>query len=209
MTGISAAFSGIVAPLPLANVDTDQIIPARYLRGTGREGLGPYLFAGSRYRQDGTENPEFILNRQPYRRARILVSHENFGCGSSREHAVWALRSFGITCVVAPSFADIFFGNCCRNGLVALRLERSVCDALIADAVQDPEGSVPHIDLEAQQLTHRRGDVHRFMLDPAVRADLLGGIDAIERTIAMERAIVAFEQAHLPGPFRLPPLRFD
>jgi 3-isopropylmalate/(R)-2-methylmalate dehydratase small subunit len=126
--------SATAAPLPLANVDTDKIIPARFLKTIKRSGLGKSLFAGLRYDDEGAERPEFVLNREPFRHAEILVAHENFGCGSSREHAPWALLDFGIRCVIAPSFADIFNGNCFKNGILPVALPREACDHLMEDA---------------------------------------------------------------------------
>jgi 3-isopropylmalate/(R)-2-methylmalate dehydratase small subunit len=126
--------TAIAAPLPLANVDTDKIIPARFLKTIKRSGLGKSLFAGLRYDDEGKERPDFVLNQEPFRGAQILVAHENFGCGSSREHAPWALLDFGLRCVIAPSFADIFHGNCFKNGILPIVLPRSVCDQLMEDA---------------------------------------------------------------------------
>ncbi len=123
--------TGVAAPLPLANVDTDKIIPARFLKTIKRSGLGVHLFDTLRFDPQGNERPEFVLNREPYRHAKILIAHENFGCGSSREHAPWALLDFGIRCVIAPDFADIFFNNCFKNGILPVRLPREVCDMLI------------------------------------------------------------------------------
>ena len=126
--------TGVPAPLPVQNVDTDKIIPARFLKTIKRSGLGVHLFDALRYDGDGRENPDFVLNRKPYRNAEILIAYENFGCGSSREHAPWALLDFGVRCVIAPSFADIFFNNSFKNGVLAIALPRAVCDALMEDA---------------------------------------------------------------------------
>ena len=130
--------TAVAAPLPEANIDTDKIIPSRFLKTIKRTGLGLNLFDALRY-QDGIERPEFVLNREPYRHAGILIAHENFGCGSSREHAPWALLDFGIRCVIAPSFADIFHSNCFKNGILPIRLPREICDLLMQDAAQGPE----------------------------------------------------------------------
>src|ERR1700704_2979345 len=127
---------GVAAPLKMINVDTDMIIPKQYLKTIKRTGLGKGLFAEKRYRDDGSENPDFVLNKPAYRRAKILIAYDNFGCGSSREHAPWALKDFGITCVIAPSFSDIFVENCFKNAMLPLALPRDVCEQLIADATK-------------------------------------------------------------------------
>ena len=126
--------TGVAAPLPLANVDTDKIIPARFLKTIKRTGLGVNLFDTLRYDAEGQERPDFVLNQPPYRHAEVLIAHENFGCGSSREHAPWALLDFGIRCVIAPSFADIFHNNCFKNGILPVALPREICDQLMEDA---------------------------------------------------------------------------
>ena len=126
--------TGVAAPLPLANVDTDKIIPARFLKTIKRSGLGVHLFDTLRYDANGAERPEFVLNQEPYRHAEILIAHENFGCGSSREHAPWALLDFGIRCVIAPDFADIFHTNTFKNGILPIKLSREICDQLMDDA---------------------------------------------------------------------------
>src|SRR5690349_8768828 len=144
--------TSVAAPLPLANVDTDKIIPARFLKTIKRSGLGAHLFDSMRYDEDERERPKFVLNQEPYRHARILIAFENFGCGSSREHAPWALLDFGIRCVIAPSFADIFFNNCFKNGILPLVLPKAVCAQLIADAERGANATLT-IDLETQELT--------------------------------------------------------
>ena len=132
--------SAIAAALPEANIDTDKIIPARFLKTTQRTGLGKNAFDAMRYLPDGKENPDFVLNKEPWRKAEILVTYDNLGCGSSREHAPWALLDFGIRCVIAPSFADIFFNNCFKNGILPIRLPREICDELMADASMGRQG---------------------------------------------------------------------
>ena len=125
--------TGVAAPMPMQNIDTDKIIPARFLKTIKRSGLGVHLFDPLRFNKDGSEKPEFVLNQEPYRKAEIIVAFENFGCGSSREHAPWALLDFGIRCIIAPDFADIFFNNSFKNGILPVRLPRAVCDQLIED----------------------------------------------------------------------------
>ncbi len=148
--------TGVAAPLPMANVDTDKIIPARFLKSISRSGFGKNLFANMRYREDGTENPDFVLNRPPYRDAEILIAHENFGCGSSREHAPWALLDFGIRCVIAPDFADIFHNNCFKNGILPVRLPREVCEKLMDDARLGGNARLT-VDLERQVVVRPSG----------------------------------------------------
>ena len=195
--------TGIAAPLPRANVDTDQIIPARFLKTIARTGLGQHLFAALRYDDAGAERPDFILNQAPYRHAEILIAHENFGCGSSREHAPWALLDFGIRCVIAPDFADIFYNNCFKNGILPIRLPRPVCDQLIADAGLSANARLT-IDLEKQIVVRPNGEEIAFAVEPLRRHCLLNGLDDIGQTLAHEAAITAHEAriaqaAHLPG----------
>ena len=125
--------TGVAAPMPMQNIDTDKIIPARFLKTIKRSGLGVHLFDPLRFEKDGTEKPDFVLNQEPYRKAQVIIAHENFGCGSSREHAPWALLDFGIRCIIAPDFADIFYNNSFKNGILPIRLPRAVCDQLIDD----------------------------------------------------------------------------
>lgn len=188
-----ARLTGVAAPMPHANVDTDTIIPARFLKVTDRSGLGDGLFAGLRYRPDGAEEPDFILNLARYRSAKILIAHENFGCGSSREHACWALLDFGIRCVVAPSFADIFRANCLRNGMLAACLPRDACDLLIADTALDATSAPLTIDLDDQQVVRTGGGVLGFAIPPLHRHILLNGLDEIGLTLEHARAIDRFE----------------
>jgi 3-isopropylmalate/(R)-2-methylmalate dehydratase small subunit len=184
--------TGIAAPLPLPNVDTDKIIPARFLKTILRTGLGKNLFDTLRFTPDGAENPDFILNREPYRRAEVLISGPNFGCGSSREHAPWALLDFGIRCVIAPDFADIFFNNCFKNGILPIRLPQEVCDALAADAALGANARLT-IDLERQVVVRPNGEEIRFEVDPFRKHCLLNGLDDIGQTMAHAPAIDAFE----------------
>jgi 3-isopropylmalate/(R)-2-methylmalate dehydratase small subunit len=184
--------TGIAAPLPLPNVDTDKIIPARFLKTILRTGLGKNLFDTLRYTADGAENPDFILNREPYRRAEILVSGPNFGCGSSREHAPWALLDFGIRCVIAPDFADIFFNNCFKNGILPIKLPQEVCDVLAADAALGANARLT-VDLERQVVVRPNGEEIPFEVDPFRKHCLLNGLDDIGQTMAHAPAIDAFE----------------
>jgi 3-isopropylmalate/(R)-2-methylmalate dehydratase small subunit len=184
--------TGIAAPLPKANVDTDQIIPARFLKAISRSGFGKNLFANFRYNGDGSENRDFVLNQEPYRRAEILVAHENFGCGSSREHAPWALLDFGIRCVIAPDFADIFHNNCFKNGILPVRLPRAVCDALMEDSRLGGNARIT-VDLERQVVVRPNGEEIAFEVDPFRKHLLLNGLDDIGQTMQHGAAIDAFE----------------
>jgi 3-isopropylmalate/(R)-2-methylmalate dehydratase small subunit len=184
--------TGIAAPLPLANVDTDKIIPARFLKTIARTGLGKNLFDTLRFDASGAERPEFVLNREPYRHAEILIAHENFGCGSSREHAPWALLDFGIRCVIAPDFADIFHNNCFKNGILPVRLPRAVCDMLMEDARLGANARLT-VDLERQVVVRPNGEEIAFDIDPFRKHLLLEGLDDIGQTLAHAPAIDAFE----------------
>ena len=184
---------GVVAPLDAVNVDTDMIIPAVHLKSIARTGFGPHLFDRYRYREDGSENPDFVLNQAPYRNARILVSGPNFGCGSSREHAPWALDDYGIRCIIAPSFADIFFNNCFKNGVLPLILPETAVRRIIDKSTSNP-GLQLTIDLEAQQVRDADEDiVVDFQLDAFRRYCLLNGLDDIALTLQHENAIAAYE----------------
>ncbi|HWL80520.1 MAG TPA: 3-isopropylmalate dehydratase small subunit [Roseomonas sp.] len=184
--------TGIAAPLPMANVDTDKIIPARFLKTIARTGLGKSLFANLRYKEDGSENPDFVLNQEPYRQAEILIAHENFGCGSSREHAPWALLDFGIRCVIAPDFADIFHNNSFKNGILPVRLPRAVCDQLMEDAKLGANARLT-VDLERQVVVRPNGEEIPFEIDPLRRHLLLNGLDDIGQTLQQAPAIDGFE----------------
>ena len=184
--------TAVAAPLPLANVDTDKIIPARFLKTIKRTGLGVHLFDTLRYDAEGTERPDFVLNRPPYRDAKILIAFENFGCGSSREHAPWALLDFGIRCVIAPDFADIFHNNCFKNGILPIRLPRPVCEALMADAQLGGNARLT-VDLARQVVVRPNGEEIGFEIDPFRRHLLLEGLDDIGQTLQHAPAIDAYE----------------
>jgi 3-isopropylmalate/(R)-2-methylmalate dehydratase small subunit len=184
--------TGIAAPLPMANVDTDKIIPARFLKTIRRTGLGAHLFDTLRFTSDGAERPEFVLNQAPYRNAEILIAHENFGCGSSREHAPWALLDFGIRCVIAPDFADIFHNNCFKNGILPIRLPRAVCDALMEDAKLGGNARLT-VDLARQVVVRPNGEEIPFEIDPFRKHTLLEGLDDIGQTMAHAPKIDAYE----------------
>jgi 3-isopropylmalate/(R)-2-methylmalate dehydratase small subunit len=180
----------VAAPLAMPNVDTDMIIPKQHLKTIKRTGLGRVLFDELRFNQDGTEKPDFILNQPAYRAAQILVAGENFGCGSSREHAPWALADFGIRCVIAPSFADIFFGNSAKNGILLVKLPATEVELLMADARTGQEFIV---DLAAQTITRPNGAVTKFEIEPFRNKCLLEGLDDIGLTLAHASAITEFE----------------
>ena len=188
--------NGVVAPLDRVNVDTDQIIPAVYLKSIERTGFGEHLFAPWRYHADGSPNPDFMLNNPAYRDASILVGGRNFGCGSSREHAPWALHDYGIRCIIAPSFADIFYNNCFKNGLLAVRLPETSVRQVIDHASTNP-GMRLNVDLEAQRVWSDDEEISiTFEIDPARRHALLNGLDDIGLTLQVEDRIAAFEAAH-------------
>jgi 3-isopropylmalate/(R)-2-methylmalate dehydratase small subunit len=187
--------TAIAAPLPVANVDTDKIIPARFLKTIKRTGLGVHLFDTLRYDAEGKERPDFVLNREPYRRAEILIAHENFGCGSSREHAPWALLDFGIRCVIAPDFADIFHTNTFKNGILPIKLPREICDQLMEDAKLGENARLT-VDLERQVVVRPNGEEVPFEIDPFRKHLLLNGLDDIGQTLQHAPAIDRFEQAH-------------
>jgi 3-isopropylmalate/(R)-2-methylmalate dehydratase small subunit len=184
--------TGVAAPMPKANVDTDQIIPARFLKSISRAGFGKHLFANFRFKEDGSENPDFVLNQEPYRRAEILIAFENFGCGSSREHAPWALLDFGIRCVIAPDFADIFHNNSFKNGVLPVRLPRAVCEKLMEDAKMGANARLT-VDLEREVVVRPNGEEIPFKIDPLRRHLLLNGLDDIGQTLQHAKAIDGFE----------------
>ena len=186
--------TGIAAPLPMVNVDTDQIIPKQFLKTIKRTGLGRHLFAPMRYDAEGAENPDFVLNREPYRNAGIIVAGANFGCGSSREHAPWALLDFGVRCVIAPSFADIFFNNCFKNGILAIALDAAAVESLL-DTIADGAHATLTVDLDKQAVTAPDGGVLRFEVDAFRKHCLLNGLDEIGLTLQQEDEIAAFEAA--------------
>lgn len=186
--------TAVAAPLPLANVDTDMIIPARFMKALTRDGLGDHLFQEMRFAADGRERDDFILNRAACRKARILIADRNFGCGSSREHAVWALVGFGIRCVIAPSFGDIFSNNARKNGLLLIRLPDHVCARLRRESARSQYAPIT-IDLEAQHIILASGEEMAFAVDAADRRILIEGLDDIDRTLRHESAISRFEGA--------------
>ena len=184
--------TGVAAPLPQINVDTDMIIPKQFLKTIKRTGLGKNLFDEMRYDDNGDEKPDFVLNKPAYRDAKILVAGENFGCGSSREHAPWAIQDFGIRCVIAPSFADIFFNNCFKNGILPIALPQDEVDKLMADAENGANATLT-VDLERQTITRPDGAVVTFDVDPFRKRCLLEGLDDIGLTLEREADISAFE----------------
>ncbi|BCJ89461.1 3-isopropylmalate dehydratase small subunit [Terrihabitans soli] len=184
--------TGVAAPLPLVNIDTDMIIPKQYLKTIKRTGLGSGLFAEMRFGEDGKENPDFVLNKPAYRKAEILVTGENFGCGSSREHAPWALLDFGIRCVISTSFADIFYNNCFQNGILPIRVSPEELEKLMDDAERGANATLT-IDLEAMEIRGPDGGVIKFDLDPYRRHCLLNGLDAIGLTMEKAPKITDYE----------------
>ena len=193
--------SGVAAPLPMVNVDTDMIIPKQFLKTTKRTGLGSALFFEQRYNDDGSEKPDFVLNKPAYRKAQILVAGPNFGCGSSREHAPWALLDFGIRCVIAPSFADIFYNNCFKNGILPIALPQAEVDKLMDDAERGAN-AVISIDLEKQEIRGPDGGCIKFEIDPFRKQCLLNGWDDIGLTLRHEKDISSFEsQRRLSQPW--------
>ena len=186
--------TGRVATLPRVNVDTDQIIPKQFLKRVERTGFGEFLFFDWRYRPDGSPDPDFELNQPAAQGASVLVAGSNFGCGSSREHAPWALAEYGFRAVVAPTFADIFYNNCCQNGLLPVRLAESVVAELFRRAEAARDGYDLTIDLERQRVADRGGFEAAFAIDPYRREMLLQGLDEIGRTLLEEPRIAAFER---------------
>jgi 3-isopropylmalate/(R)-2-methylmalate dehydratase small subunit len=186
--------TAVAAPLPLINIDTDLIIPKQHLKTIKRTGLGRFLFEELRYETDGAEKPDFVLNQSDYRGAEILIVGENFGCGSSREHAPWALLDFGIRCVVAPSFADIFFGNCFNNGILPLPLPQEQVDQLLRDANNGANARLT-VDLEQQFVERPDGQRIAFAYDAGLRKRLLAGLDQIGLTMEHAAAIDSYEAA--------------
>jgi 3-isopropylmalate/(R)-2-methylmalate dehydratase small subunit len=185
--------TGVAAPLPMRNVDTDMIVPKQFLKTIKRTGLGKSLFFEMRYDQAGEEVPDFVLNQPAYRRAQILVTGENFGCGSSREHAPWALLDFGIRCIIAPDFADIFYNNCFQNGILPIKLPQAEVDKLMDDASRGSNATLT-VDLEAQEVRGPDGGVIKFDIDPFHKHCLLNGLDNIGLTMEKQKAIQAFEE---------------
>ena len=185
--------TGVAAPLPIVNVDTDMIIPKQYLKTIKRTGLGEGLFSEMRYNEDGSENPDFVLNQEPYRKAEILVAFENFGCGSSREHAPWALLDFGIRCVISTSFADIFYNNCFKNGILPIAVSPEDIEKLFDDAERGANATIT-IDLENQEIRGPDGGTLKFDIEPFRKHCLLNGLDDIGLTMEKAAAIEAYEK---------------
>ncbi|MDH3235034.1 MAG: 3-isopropylmalate dehydratase small subunit [Alphaproteobacteria bacterium] len=183
---------GVAAPMPMINIDTDAIIPKQFLKTLTRKGLGKHLFTEMRYADDGSEKPDFVLNKEPYRKASILVAGENFGCGSSREHAPWSLLDFGIRCVIAPSFADIFFNNCFKNGILPIVLPQEQIDALMEDAEKGANAIVT-VDLERQEITRPDGETIAFEVDSFRKHCLLNGLDDVGLTLEKAAAVGTYE----------------
>ena len=190
--------TGVAAPFPEINVDTDKIIPADHMKTVKRTGLGKWLFAEMRYNADGSENADFVLNNPAYRDSKILVAGENFGCGSSREHAPWAILDFGIRCVIAPSFADIFFNNCFKNGILPIVLPQEEIDKLMDDAERG-SNAILTIDLDAQEIQGPDGGTIPFDVDPFRKHCLLNGLDDVSLTLQQDDKISAFEQQQAGG----------
>jgi 3-isopropylmalate/(R)-2-methylmalate dehydratase small subunit len=185
---------GVAAPMDMMNIDTDKIIPKLHLRTIKRTGLGTVVFDELRFNTDGSEKPEFILNQDPYRHATILVAGDNFGCGSSREHAPWALLDFGIRCIISTSFADIFYNNCFKNSILPITVSKEELDVLMTDA-SDQNNPELTIDLEAREITRPDGTKVRFQIDDFRRDCLLNGLDDIGLTLQKVEKIEAFEAA--------------
>jgi len=186
--------TGVAAPLPVVNIDTDMIIPKDYLKTIKRTGLGAGLFAEARFNEDGSENPDFILNKPAYRNAQILVAGDNFGCGSSREHAPWALLDFGIRCVISTSFADIFYNNCFKNGILPIVVSPENLEKLLDDAGRG-SNAVLTVDLESQEITGPDGGKITFELDAFKRHCMLNGLDDIGLTLEKASSINVFEKS--------------
>ena len=186
--------SGIAAPLPMVNIDTDAIIPKQFLKTIKRTGLGVHLFNDLRFDETGSERPEFVLNKAPYRKAKILIAFDNFGCGSSREHAPWALADFGIRCVIAPSFADIFYNNCFKNGLLPITLPKDAVVGLAEVAGRGANATFA-VDLEAQEISDPDGNTISFEIDPFRKHCLLNGLDDIGLTMRKAKSIDDFEES--------------
>jgi 3-isopropylmalate/(R)-2-methylmalate dehydratase small subunit len=184
--------TGVAAPLPLVNVDTDKIIPKQFLKTIARTGLGKGLFYEMRTNEDGTARDDFILDQEPYTNAEILIAGDNFGCGSSREHAPWALQDFGIKVVIAPTFADIFYNNSFKNGMLLIKLPQEQIDNLMSVA-SDPENPEISVDLEKQEVYAPNGVVYPFELDPFLKQCLLEGLDDIGLTMQQDGKIKDFE----------------
>ncbi len=200
-------FTGLAVPMDAADIDTDQLVPKQHLKLTSREGYGHYLFANWRYHPDGSPREDFVLAQKRYKGAQVLVAGPNFGSGSSREHAVWALADFGMRCVIAPSFAPIFLGNAMANGLLCVALDPELCRDLIARIKERPGYSVS-VDLPAQTITGSDGFGAGFAIDPQQKRDLIEGRDAVARILEHEEAIAGYEREHSqPWQAAMPPAK--
>ena len=184
--------TGIAAPMPLVNIDTDMIIPKQFLKTIARSGLGKNLFDEMRFTQDGAEIPGFVLNQPAYRKTEILIAGDNFGCGSSREHAPWALLDFGIRCVISTSFADIFYNNCFKNGILPIVMPQNVVEILMADAQKGANARVT-VNLEDQTVATSDGQVFAFEVDPFRKHCLINGLDDIGLTMEKAASIDTYE----------------
>ncbi|MFT4096894.1 MAG: 3-isopropylmalate dehydratase small subunit [Rhodoblastus sp.] len=185
--------TGVAAPMPIVNIDTDMIIPKQYLKTIARTGLGKGLFSEMRYKDDGTENPDFVLNKPAYRKAQIIVAEDNFGCGSSREHAPWALLDYGVRCVISTSFADIFYNNCFKNGILPIKVSKEDLAKLMDDAERGANATLT-VDLEAQEIRGPDGGVVKFDIDAFRKHCLMEGLDDIGLTMVKADKISSFEK---------------
>ena len=185
--------TAVAAPTPIVNVDTDMIIPKNYLKTIERTGLGKGLFSEMRYLDDGSENPDFVLNKPAYRNARIIVAGDNFGCGSSREHAPWALHDFGVRCIISTSFADIFYNNCFKNGMLPIKVNPDELEKLMDDAERGANATLT-VDLESQTIKGPDGGTIHFEINADLKHRLLNGIDDIDETLTRAPAIGAYEK---------------
>ncbi len=183
---------GVAAPMKIRNIDTDMIIPKQYLKTIKRTGLGKGLFSEMRYKDDGSENPDFVLNKPAYRHAKIIVAEDNFGCGSSREHAPWALLDFGVRCVISTSFADIFFNNCFQNGVLPIKVSKEDLDKLMDDAERGSNATLS-VDLESQEIRGPDGGVVKFDIDPFRKHCMLNGLDDIGLTMTKAKSLDSYE----------------
>ncbi len=185
--------TGVAAPLKIMNIDTDMIIPKQYLKTIARTGLGKGLFSEMRYNEDGSENPDFVLNKPAYRKAQIIVAEDNFGCGSSREHAPWALLDFGVRCIISTSFADIFYNNCFKNGILPITVPKDDLARLMDDAERGSNATLT-VDLEAQEIRGPDGGVVKFDIDPFRKHCLLNGLDDIGLSLVKADKIASYER---------------
>ena len=185
--------TGVAAPLKIMNIDTDMIIPKQYLKTIARTGLGKGLFSEMRYNEDGSENPDFVLNKPAYRKAQIIVAEDNFGCGSSREHAPWALLDYGIRCIISTSFADIFYNNCFKNGILPITVPKDDLARLMDDAERGSNATLT-VDLEAQEIRGPDGGVVKFDIDPFRKHCLLNGLDDIGLSLVKADKIASYER---------------